>query len=54
MIKSWQKLLETNCTMFIPSHGTADSRELVQCGYNKRISKIINHMKIRQGIELTR
>lgn len=36
MIKSWGKLLETNCSDFIPSHGTANSRLLVKRDYNKR------------------
>ncbi len=36
MIKSWGKLLETNCSEYIPSHGTANSRLLVKKDYNKR------------------
>lgn len=36
MIKSWGQLLETNCSEFIPSHGTANSRLLVKRDYNKR------------------
>lgn len=36
MIHSWGKLLETNCTVFIPAHGSANSRQLVQKDYNKR------------------
>jgi hydroxyacylglutathione hydrolase len=40
MIKSWGKLLETKCSEFLPSHGTANSRLLVQRDYNKRIKKI--------------
>ncbi len=36
MIKSWGKLLETNCLEFIPSHGTANNRLLVKRDYNKR------------------
>ncbi|MBP6978401.1 MAG: MBL fold metallo-hydrolase [Lentimicrobiaceae bacterium] len=36
MIQSWGKLLETNCSIFIPSHGTENSRLLVQKDYNKR------------------
>jgi len=38
MIKSWGKLLETKCSEFIPSHGTAKSRLLVQKEYNKRVN----------------
>jgi len=30
MLKSWKKLLETDCRMFIPSHGTPNKRELVE------------------------
>ena len=41
MIKSWGKLLETKCTVFLPSHGTANNRLLVQKDYNRRIKKIV-------------
>jgi glyoxylase-like metal-dependent hydrolase (beta-lactamase superfamily II) len=37
MIKSWGKLLETNCSIFIPSHGTENCRSLVQQDYNRRV-----------------
>lgn len=40
MIRSWGTLLETNCEVFLPSHGSANSRSLVQKDYNKRIKKI--------------
>lgn len=40
MIESWGKLLETNCSIYIPSHGTANDRLLVQKDYRKRIMKI--------------
>lgn len=36
MIKSWAKLLATKCSLFIPSHGSANTRALVQKEYNKR------------------
>jgi glyoxylase-like metal-dependent hydrolase (beta-lactamase superfamily II) len=36
MIKSWRKLLETDCQVFIPSHGSAGKRSLVQKEYDKR------------------
>ena len=39
MIESWGKLLKTNCQVFIPSHGSANSRSLVQKEYNKWIKK---------------
>lgn len=29
-VKSWGKLLETGCNFFLPSHGTANSRQLVE------------------------
>ena len=35
MIKSWGLLLKTNCSLFVPSHGTANSRKLVQMNYDK-------------------
>lgn len=42
MIQSWGKLLETNCSIFIPSHGTENNRLLVQKDYKKRKTHIIN------------
>lgn len=39
MIQSWGKLLKTNCSVFIPSHGSENSRALVQKGYNKRFNR---------------
>ncbi len=36
MVESWGKLLVTGCRLFLPAHGTADSRQLVQKDYNKR------------------
>lgn len=40
MIRSWGELLKTNCRLFLPSHGSADSRELVVRDYNRRIRKM--------------
>lgn len=40
MIDSWGKLLKTSCLVFIPGHGSANSRSLVQKEYNKWIKKI--------------
>lgn len=37
MIQSWGKLLETNCSLFLPSHGSANKRSIVQKDYNKRM-----------------
>ena len=36
LVKSWGILLDTNCPVFIPSHGSANSRSLVQNNYDKR------------------
>lgn len=36
MIKSWGKLLRTKCRLFLPSHGTENSRELVEREFIKR------------------
>ncbi len=36
MIQSWGKLLDTNCRLFIPSHGTANSRSLVERDFARR------------------
>jgi glyoxylase-like metal-dependent hydrolase (beta-lactamase superfamily II) len=37
LIKSWGKLLHTGCTIFLPSHGTANKVELVRKEYEKYI-----------------
>jgi glyoxylase-like metal-dependent hydrolase (beta-lactamase superfamily II) len=37
MIQSWGNLLETNCSIFIPSHGTENIRSTVQQDYTKRV-----------------
>jgi len=37
MVESWGKLLASGCRLFLPAHGTANSRQLVQEDYNKRI-----------------
>jgi len=36
LVDSWKKLLETNCDIFIPGHGFALNRLIVQKDYNKR------------------
>ncbi|HOU03629.1 MAG TPA: MBL fold metallo-hydrolase [Bacteroidales bacterium] len=36
LLKSWDKLLNTKCRIFIPSHGSANSRSLVERDYYKR------------------
>lgn len=35
MIKSWKKLLETSCKLFLPGHGKGISSELLQTQFNK-------------------
>jgi hydroxyacylglutathione hydrolase len=36
LMKSWEKLLATRCKFFIPSHGSANKRSLVEKEFNKR------------------
>ena len=36
MMKSWRKLLATDCRLFIPSHGNANKRALVEKDYEKK------------------
>jgi glyoxylase-like metal-dependent hydrolase (beta-lactamase superfamily II) len=36
LVASWGKLLQTNCRLFLPAHGTANSRRLVLKEYDKR------------------
>jgi len=36
MIDSWEKLLNTGCRIFLPSHGTANSRDLVRRDFERR------------------
>ena len=36
MVENWGKLLATGCRQFLPSHGTGNSRQLVQKDFNKR------------------
>ncbi len=35
LVKSWGRLLETECRVFIPAHGTENSRELLMKEYRK-------------------
>lgn len=39
MLGSWRKLLDTKCRLFLPSHGSAVSRKLLQKDYEKRIGR---------------
>jgi hydroxyacylglutathione hydrolase len=36
MVSSWGKLLATNCSLFLPSHGREKTREQLKIEYNKR------------------
>jgi hydroxyacylglutathione hydrolase len=36
IVKSWGILLDTSCSVFLPSHGSANNRSLVQNDYDKR------------------
>ncbi len=35
MVKSWGRLVDTGCKLFLPAHGSANTRELVTNQYNK-------------------
>ncbi|MCU0237203.1 MAG: MBL fold metallo-hydrolase [Acidobacteria bacterium] len=39
LVRSWGKLLATKCRLFLPAHGSANSRQLVQKDYEKRKMK---------------
>jgi hydroxyacylglutathione hydrolase len=41
MVKSWGKLLDTNCLYFLPSHGSANGKSLVQKEYDKKIREYL-------------
>jgi glyoxylase-like metal-dependent hydrolase (beta-lactamase superfamily II) len=38
LVASWGKLLETGCRLFLPSHGSANSRRLLEKDCKKRMS----------------
>lgn len=38
MVASWGKLLDTGCSLFLPSHGSVNSRALVERDFRKRSS----------------
>ncbi len=44
MIRSWGKLLQTGCRLFIPSHGTANNRALVEKDFCKRVPDLIRDL----------
>jgi hydroxyacylglutathione hydrolase len=36
LLQSWRRLLETGCQVFLPAHGSANSRSLLEKDYKKR------------------
>jgi glyoxylase-like metal-dependent hydrolase (beta-lactamase superfamily II) len=36
VVQSWGKLLETGCRLFLPAHGSGNSRELVEKLWRER------------------
>jgi hydroxyacylglutathione hydrolase len=40
LVVSWKKLLDTGCKVFVPGHGSANSRALLQRCYDKRKNKV--------------
>ncbi len=40
LVQSWGRLLNTECSFFLPGHGTGNSRKLVQKEYDKYIQKL--------------
>lgn len=40
LVSSWEKLLNTNCKLFIPSHGTPKSRDILHKCYKKMAKKL--------------
>jgi glyoxylase-like metal-dependent hydrolase (beta-lactamase superfamily II) len=40
LLESWRKLLETGCTVFLPSHGSENSLQLVKTDYIRRLNKL--------------
>jgi len=46
LIDSWEKLLETRCRIFLPSHGSANKRSLVEKDFGRKIpAEKKNHKK---------
>ncbi len=40
LVESWGRLLATHCRLFLPAHGTANSRQLVLRDYEKRSARM--------------
>ena len=43
MVKSWKTLLDTNVSLFIPAHGTANNRDLLIKEYDKYKKKFLTN-----------
>lgn len=41
LMESWSKLLSSGCSLYIPSHGSANSRLLVEKCYERRVKRTI-------------
>ena len=37
LVNSWEKLLSTNCKLFLPAHGSADSRKQLKQNFNRKM-----------------
>ena len=46
LIKSWGKLLKTNCLYFLPSHGTVKHRRIVQKCYKQKLRAAANGINV--------
>jgi hydroxyacylglutathione hydrolase len=44
LLKSWEKLLKTECMLFLPSHGRARTRKMVEDGLKKRSVRLISNV----------
>lgn len=40
LMRSWKKLLDTDCNLFIPSHGWANKRSRVEKVFNRKIKQL--------------
>jgi hydroxyacylglutathione hydrolase len=45
LMTSWEKLLNTTCILFLPSHGTANSRSLLEKEYKRKKSTVGHTIK---------
>lgn len=47
MVRSWSKLLKTNCSLYLPSHGAPVHRTMLKKDYDKRIRAMNENIVIR-------